>query len=217
MLFNYKLIPQGFNGVTTILIQEMMMKKLTQVFIIAMLLMTGSNRIVAAQGESLQLSVIRTWGYAGFKNDIQGRFSFTVSGPENLQSVQYLLDDKVVMEVSEPPFKFKLNTDDYENGVHTIKAVAILSDGTQISSINYTRQFVPPITSRLFTGLWLILIIPIIIIAIIDLVLKAIGMWKAARRTQKAWFVCLLLFNTMCILPVIYFLTGGKKPETLKI
>ena len=65
-------------------------------------------------------------------------------------------------------------------------------------------------------GLGAGLIILFVIIAIFDAVLKSIGMWKAARRTQIAWFVCLLIFNTAGILPIIYFLTGGKKPETLK-
>jgi hypothetical protein len=193
-----------------------MMKKIILVFIVTVLLMAGLNTIALAQDESLQLSVRRTWGYAGFNNDIQGHFSFTARGPENLKSVQFLLDGKVVLEKSEPPFKFKLNTDDYENGVHTLKAAGILSDGTRISSKEFTRKFVPPISKRLFKGLGSIFILPLIIIAIIDMVLKAIGMWKAARRSQTAWFVCLMIFNTACILPIIYFLTGGKKPETLK-
>jgi hypothetical protein len=188
----------------------------TQVFFTAILLMICSNTITLAQDESLQLSVIRTWGYAGFNNDINGHFSFSVRGPENLQRVKYLLDGDVVLEVNERPFRFKLNTNDYENGIHTLKAVGILSDGTRLSSKDFTREFVPPVSVHLLKGLGLILIIPLVIIGIIDIVLKAIGMWKAARRSQTAWFVCLLIFNTLCILPVIYFLTGGKKPETLK-
>jgi hypothetical protein len=60
------------------------------------------------------------------------------------------------------------------------------------------------------------LIILLVIVVIFDAVLKVIGMWKAARRTQTAWFVCLLIFNTVGILPIIYFLTGDKKPETLE-
>ena len=192
------------------------MKKLFQVFIITMLLVAGSNTNALAQGQSLQLSVERTWGYSGFNNDIQGYFTFSVRGPENLQSVQLLLDGNVVLEKREPPFQFKFNTDNYENGVHTIKAVGILSDGKKISSNDFTREFVSPISKRLFRGFVPILVIPLVIIAIIDWVLKVIGMWKAARRSQTAWFVCLMIFNTLCILPVIYFLTGGKKPETLK-
>ena len=59
-------------------------------------------------------------------------------------------------------------------------------------------------------------IVLLVILAIFDVVLRAIGMWKAARRTQTAWFVCLLIFSTAGILPIIYFLTGGKKAETLE-
>ena len=125
------------------------MKKLSQFIIITVLLVAGSTTVTMAQGESLQLSVMRTWGYAGFNNDIQGHFSFSVRGSDNLQKVQYMLDDKVVMELGEPPFKFKLNTDNYENGVHILKAVGILSDGTRIISKDFTRKFVPPIRMRL--------------------------------------------------------------------
>ena len=186
-----------------------------QVIFTAILLLICSNTAALAQDESLQLSVRRTWGYAGFNKDINGHFSFSIRGPVNLQRVRYLLDGDVVLEVSEPPFRFKLNTNDYENGVHTLRAVGILSDGTRISSKDFTREFVPPVSTRLFKGWVPILLIPLIIIGITDIVLKGIGMWKAARRSQAGWFVCLLIFNTLCILPVIYFLTGGKKPETL--
>jgi hypothetical protein len=65
-------------------------------------------------------------------------------------------------------------------------------------------------------GLGIGLILLFVVLAIFDAVLKSIGMWKAARRTQVAWFVCLLIFNTAGILPIIYFLTGGKKAETLR-
>lgn len=68
----------------------------------------------------------------------------------------------------------------------------------------------------LFGGLWIGLIILLVVIVIFDGVLKGIGMWKAARRTQVAWFVCLLIFNTAGILPIIYLLTGGQKPEKLE-
>ena len=33
---------------------------------------------------------------------------------------------------------------------------------------------------------------------------KAIGMWKSARNKQLAWFICIAVFNTVGILPIIY-------------
>ena len=29
-------------------------------------------------------------------------------------------------------------------------------------------------------------------------------MWKSARNNQLAWFICLAIFNTVGILPIIY-------------
>ena len=49
------------------------------------------------------------------------------------------------------------------------------------------------------------MVIPILILlALWDGVWKVIGMWKSARHNQLAWFVCLALFNTLGILPIVY-------------
>jgi len=58
---------------------------------------------------------------------------------------------------------------------------------------------------------WLAVFIPIIIIlAIWDGVWKCIGMWKSARNKQLAWFICIVVFNTIGILPIIYLLWCQK-------
>jgi len=55
-------------------------------------------------------------------------------------------------------------------------------------------------------------LIPIIIITgLWDIVWKMIGMWKAAKANQVAWFICIAIFNTLGILPIIYILTHRKK------
>jgi len=52
---------------------------------------------------------------------------------------------------------------------------------------------------------WLTLIIPLLILAAVwDGVWKAIGMWKAGRNNQLAWFICIAIFNTLGLLPIIY-------------
>jgi hypothetical protein len=35
-------------------------------------------------------------------------------------------------------------------------------------------------------------------------------MWKSARNNQLAWFICLAIFNTAGILPIIYILCFQK-------
>ena len=51
----------------------------------------------------------------------------------------------------------------------------------------------------------------IAILAIWDGIWKGIGLWKSGRNNQLAWFVCILIFNTIGILPIIYLLAFQKK------
>lgn len=43
-----------------------------------------------------------------------------------------------------------------------------------------------------------------------SMVWKAIAMWKAARRGETAWYVVLLLLNTLGILDIIYIFAVAK-------
>ena len=59
--------------------------------------------------------------------------------------------------------------------------------------------------------LWLGVLIPVIVLlALWDGVWKVIGMWKSARNNQLAWFVCIAIFNTVGILPMLYIAFGQK-------
>lgn len=58
---------------------------------------------------------------------------------------------------------------------------------------------------------WLAILIPVLLlIAIWDGVWKVVGMWKSARNNQLPWFICIAIFNTMGILPIIYLLWCQK-------
>ncbi|MBW3016788.1 hypothetical protein KY316_00305 [Candidatus Woesearchaeota archaeon] len=54
----------------------------------------------------------------------------------------------------------------------------------------------------------LLLLIPF---AIWDAVWKGIGLWKSGRNNQLVWFICMFLFNTLGLLPIIYILFFQKK------
>jgi hypothetical protein len=41
-------------------------------------------------------------------------------------------------------------------------------------------------------------------LVLIDLTLKGLALWLAAKKDQKVWFVVLLILNTVGILPAIY-------------
>jgi hypothetical protein len=52
-------------------------------------------------------------------------------------------------------------------------------------------------------------LIPVIIIASIwD------SVWKAAQNKHLAWYICIFIFNTIGILPIIYILLYKEKSDT---
>ncbi len=50
-----------------------------------------------------------------------------------------------------------------------------------------------------------------VLIAIWDIVWKGIGLWKAARNSQKYWFVAILFINSVGLLPILYIKFFQKK------
>lgn len=58
-----------------------------------------------------------------------------------------------------------------------------------------------------------IIITLIVIVAIWDGIWKLIGLWKSARNNDLVWFVCIAIFNTVGILPIIYILSKKKEEE----
>ncbi len=44
-----------------------------------------------------------------------------------------------------------------------------------------------------------------------DVVWRGIGMWKSARNSHLIWFVAILVFNTLGILPIVYLLFFQKR------
>jgi hypothetical protein len=45
-----------------------------------------------------------------------------------------------------------------------------------------------------------------VVLILWDIIWKVIALWKAARNNQLAWFICIAIFNTIGILPIIYIL-----------
>lgn len=51
----------------------------------------------------------------------------------------------------------------------------------------------------------------LVVVGLWETIWKSIAMWKSARNNQLAWFICLLIFNTAGILPILYILCFQKK------
>jgi hypothetical protein len=59
----------------------------------------------------------------------------------------------------------------------------------------------------------------VVILVIWEAIWKGFGLWKSARNNHLAWFVCILIFNTAGILPIlyIYFFSKKARPEAKRL
>ena len=55
------------------------------------------------------------------------------------------------------------------------------------------------------------LIIPLAVVW--EMAWKGVALWRAGCNRQLAWFICLFIFNTAGILPIIYIFAFSKKAE----
>ena len=62
----------------------------------------------------------------------------------------------------------------------------------------------------LFPGISPVLWGLIVILAVWSSVWKAIALWRAARNSQLAWYIVMLVVNTAGILEMIYIFAGSK-------
>ena len=56
--------------------------------------------------------------------------------------------------------------------------------------------------------LWLI---PLLIVW--EAAWKGVALWRAGRNAHLVWFICIFIFNTVGILPIIYIFAFSKKKE----
>ena len=120
----------------------MKMKKLSFVFLIAILISLVAIVGVQAQSEELSISFSRDFGYSSGGGDIQGLFSMKVSGPDTLTKVAFYIDDTMIGEATETPFKLQFNTDNFSLGEHAMYAVGTLSDGSELKTKVVHANFV---------------------------------------------------------------------------
>ena len=70
----------------------------------------------------------------------------------------------------------------------------------QLTTLNYLAQYS-----------WLVGIL-----VIWSLVWKGIALWKAAQQEDKAWFIVLLILNTVGILDIFYIYVFAKRNEKIE-
>ncbi len=97
------------------------------------------------QEPTIRLSLRRDWGYGGPAGRIEGLFSLRVKAPPEVVRVQFFLDDRLLGEDAEPPFRYSFRTGDYPLGPHRLTAVGFTADGRQLQANVLERTFVAPV------------------------------------------------------------------------
>lgn len=115
---------------------------------IGFLIILGSSVPVNAQSNDYAVHLRRNFGYGGGSN-IRGTFTISLLGEEeSVESVTFLIDDEPMATVSEAPFNFKFQTDDYGFGPHRLWAQVTLDNGQVVETPSIQYNFVSPSTER---------------------------------------------------------------------
>jgi DNA-directed RNA polymerase subunit RPC12/RpoP len=132
-----------------------------------------------AQDNALTISLRRDFGYSSGGGDIQGLFSITASGPQDLSRVVFYIDHAVISEINQPPFKIQFNTDKYPNGIRQIYAVGLTTSGKQLQSQIVTANFV---SAEAGTQSVMRIVIPILGITLLAVLLAAVVPLLTGRK-----------------------------------
>lgn len=119
------------------------MYRKTLPFFLTMLLVLLSVVPTAAQDgdPELTLSLRKNFGYA-LGNTLQGTFTLTAHGPDDLVQVTFRVGDQVLVTDNEAPFTAKFSTGDFPPGRYSLAANGITSQGLELRTQPRQARFI---------------------------------------------------------------------------
>jgi hypothetical protein len=88
----------------------------------------------------IELGISRNVG-TNLGQKIKGKFTAKARQIEGATKVEFYLDEELVMTSTEEPHRWTFRTEEYPEGVHTIKAVAYFPDG-RVEEDSLQREFI---------------------------------------------------------------------------
>ena len=119
-------------------------RKFTLIFILPILAFSllALDENGHAQVEELKLRLIRNFGYSSGGGKIQGIFTMRVPVTDDLEKVEFWIDDRMVAAVISEPYQVKFNTGEYHLGTHTLYAVGYTREENRIHSNEFRVEFI---------------------------------------------------------------------------
>ncbi|MDH5505684.1 MAG: Ig-like domain-containing protein [Anaerolineae bacterium] len=145
------------------------------VILFLLIFFPGHSALAQDESATLTLRITRVIGIGGIGDNIQGTFSMRVSGPQDLTSVEFYIDEQMIGVDEQVPFALQFSTTGFTPGKHNLHAVGNTNDGRVLSSNVITRDFLDPdsIVSEVF--------LPIIGILTLILALSTAGQMLRAK------------------------------------
>jgi hypothetical protein len=134
-----------------------------------------------AQDSELRLSLSKDWGFSA-GGQVQGLFTLSASGPQDMVSVQFELDGAEIAAVTQAPFKWQFDTDKYPTGRHMLSAAGRMPDGSTLRSDTIRVEFVSAeagwqVTQRIM--------LPIFAVVAVILILSTVGQLALGRSRRR--------------------------------
>ncbi|MCW4010362.1 MAG: Ig-like domain-containing protein [Candidatus Bathyarchaeota archaeon] len=126
---------------------------------------------------SISLKLHKDFGYSSFGNDAQGNWTVHATVSEDTMRVEFYLDDSLELNDTAEPFAWSYNTDNYPNGLHTIKAVAYDANGNTATA-EKQQNFVP------FPTEFTTIIVIVVVVSVVVSIVVAVVMTKRPRKSM---------------------------------
>ncbi len=124
---------------------------------------------------TISLSLHKDFGYSSFGNDAQGNWTAHANTSSDTTRVEFYLDDQLQLNDTQTPFAWSYYTNNYSEGLHTIRAVAYDANGNQAEA-TAEQNFV-----EFPTDLVLYIVIAVVAIVIIIAIVAALVMMRRRK------------------------------------
>ena len=118
------------------------MKKYRFVILIILVLAIVFSMSAFARQQTLTLTLISDSGTADVASNIQGDFILQATGPSDLVTVKFYMDENIMRIDEQAPFSIEFNTDNYPPTLYVISALGILANGDQLASNEIAVRFI---------------------------------------------------------------------------
>ncbi len=152
-------------------------------FCLALLLAFMAVYPVQAQDSSeLSLRLSRDFGYSSGMGAMQGTFSMRVTGPDNLNRVEFFIDQTKIGEVTQAPFNLRFNTDAFSLGAHKMYAIGYTQDGKELYSNEIQARFVSPEEGMQAAGK---IIIPVLVLVVLGMLFSYFVTASVSKKNKN--------------------------------